>query len=108
MLEGSAPPKCLRPTTAAHLGGEGCPQRAGLHPAGGAIMSWWTLGLLQDLRQANIRTADNHKRSPPPPSPQTKVTIVGKNEIYNRENPIGPFLVHNVFRSQTPPPSPLS
>ena len=24
---------------------------------------------------------------------QTKVTIVGKNEIYNRKNIVGPFLV---------------
>ena len=40
--------------------------------------------------------------APPPPSGetlQTKVTIVGKNEIYNRENLVGPFLVHNLLDS---------
>ena len=40
--------------------------------------------------------ADNHRRNPPPPPlnpPPTKVTIVGKNEIYLWESLIGPFLV---------------
>ena len=37
-----------------------------------------------------------------PPPPQTKVTIVGKNEIYIRENLMGPFLVPD------PPPPPKS
>ena len=41
-----------------------------------------------------------------PPPPQIKVTIAGKNEIYKRENLIGPFLVQT-FGSQTPPPPPL-
>ena len=41
------------------------------------------------------------RRSPPPPA-RTKVTIVGKNEIYNRENLVGPFLVHKLL----PPPPP--
>ena len=36
----------------------------------------------------------------PSPPPQTKVTIVGKNEIYNRENLVRPFLVHQVFGPQ--------
>ena len=54
-------------------------------------------------RQANIRMADNESRSPP--SPQTKVTIVGRNETYNRENLIGPFLVHNFLGPRPPPPS---
>ena len=35
----------------------------------------------------------------PPPPLQTKVIIVGKNEICNWENLIGPFLVH-----KSPPP----
>ena len=30
---------------------------------------------------------------PPPRTPQTKVSIVGKNEIYNAEHLVGPFLV---------------
>ena len=34
---------------------------------------------------------------------QTKVTIVGKNEIYNMETLVGPFLVHTLL----PPPPPL-
>ena len=40
---------------------------------------------------------------PPPP---TKVTVVGKNEIYNRQNLVGPFLVHK-FLGPDPPPIPL-
>ena len=48
-----------------------------------------------------IRTADNRRRTPPP---QTKVTIAEKNEIYNRENLIGPFFGTHTFGSQTPPP----
>ena len=42
-----------------------------------------------------------------PPS-QTKVTIVGKNEIYDWENLVGPFLVHKLLGSRPPlrPPSP--
>ena len=35
------------------------------------------------LSRTNITTADNHRRSPHPPP--TKVTIAGKNEIYNRD-----------------------
>ena len=54
--------------------------------------------------RAYTRTADNHRRSPPPPPDppplQTKVTIVGKNEMYHKENLIAPYL----FGSQTPPP----
>ena len=37
----------------------------------------------------------------PPPPPQTKVTIVRKNEIYNRENL---FLVHKLLGPRPPPP----
>ena len=37
---------------------------------------------------------------------QTKVTIVGKNEIYNRENLVRPFLVHQVLGPKPPPPLP--
>ena len=33
----------------------------------------------------------------PPPPHQTKVTIVGKNEIYRWEHLIGPFLVHRLL-----------
>ena len=36
--------------------------------------------------------------------PQTNVTIVGNNEIYNRENLNGPFLVHKHVRPRPPPP----
>ena len=42
---------------------------------------------------------------PGPPPPQTKVIIVGNNEVYHWENLVGPFLVHQNFGSQTPPPS---
>ena len=40
-----------------------------------------------------------------PPPPQTKATIVGKNEIYNRENLIGPFLVQQLLGLRPPPSS---
>ena len=48
---------------------------------------------------------------PPPPGPlppQTEVTIVGTNEIYNRQNLVGPFLVHKLLGlSPSPRPLPL-
>ena len=46
--------------------------------------------------------------SPPPgpPAPQTKVTIVGKKEICNGEDLVGPFLVH-ILLGPRPPPSSL-
>ena len=40
----------------------------------------------------------------PPPPPKTKGTIVGKNEIYNREDLIGPLLVHTLLGPRPPPP----
>ena len=43
----------------------------------------------------------------PPPPPQTKVTIVGKSEIYRWENLVGPFLVHKLLGPRPPPSSPL-
>ena len=43
---------------------------------------------------------------PLPPPPQTKGTIAGNNEIYNREHLVGPFLVHKLFGLKPPPPSP--
>ena len=41
---------------------------------------------------------------PPPPRtpPQTKVTIVGNNKICNRENLVGPFLVHKLLGPRPP------
>ena len=44
------------------------------------------------------------KTTPPPPH-QTKVTIMGKHEIYCWENLIGPFLVHKRLGTPPPPPS---
>ena len=43
---------------------------------------------------------------PPPwtPHPETKVTIVGKAEICNRENLIGPFLLLKFLGLRPPPP----
>ena len=40
----------------------------------------------------------------PPPPPETKVTIVGNNEIYKRENLVGPFLVHKLLGPRPPTP----
>ena len=34
------------------------------------------------------------------------MTIVGKNEIYNWEDLVGPFLVHNLLGPRPPPPLP--
>ena len=48
---------------------------------------------------------DPSPKTPSPP-PQTKGTIVGKNEIYNRENLVRPFLVHQVLGPKPPPPLP--
>ena len=42
---------------------------------------------------------------PPPPHLQTKVTVLGKNEIYRWENLATPFLAQT-FASQSPPPRP--
>ena len=42
-------------------------------------------------------------RTPPPP-PQTKGTIAGNNDIYHRENPMGPLLVHERLGPRPPPP----
>ena len=46
--------------------------------------------------------------SPPPPleppPPRTEVTIVGKNEVYNGENLVVPFLVLNFLDPKTAPP----
>ena len=44
---------------------------------------------------------------PPPPRPlQTKVTVVGQNEMSHRENLIGPLLVHKRLGPSPPPPPP--
>ena len=41
--------------------------------------------------------------TPPPP---TKVTIVGKNEVYHWENLVGPFVIHKLLGPRPPPPPP--
>ena len=38
-----------------------------------------------------------------PPPPQTKAIIVGENEIYKRENPVGLFLVLKLLGPPPPP-----
>ena len=48
------------------------------------------------------------QEEPPPPPHKTTGTIVGNNEIYNRENLMGPYFGTQTFGSQTPqPPSAL-
>ena len=59
--------------------------------------------------QHNIRTADNHRRSPHTPGtshPPDHSDHREKTEIYNGENLIGPFLVHNFLLCPPPPPPP--
>ena len=47
--------------------------------------------------------------TPPPPDAPPHQSDRGKNEIYNRENLIGPFLVHKILGPSPPlPPPPLS
>ena len=52
--------------------------------------------------QLYIKTAKNHRRTPPPPPP--KSPSWEKNQIYNRENLVGPFLVHKLLGHRPPPP----
>ena len=52
----------------------------------------------------NGRTLQEEGGHPPTPPLRTKGTVVGKNEIYNQENVIRPFLVHKLLG---PRPSPL-
>ena len=67
--------------------------------------SWWLIRAGQDV----FRRIKNQGAPPPP----TKMTIAGENEIYIRENLIGPFLVHKLLGPkprpplQPPPPPPL-
>ena len=58
-------------------------------------------GRIQGPGPAAPPGADNHRRTPPPPP--TKVTIVGKNEIYNRAKLIGPLWCTNFCVPDTPP-----
>ena len=78
-------------------------------------IAWGALSRLRGHDQTDIRTADNHRTSPPPPlpdplaptdppPPKTKVTLAGKNEISRRENLVGPFFGTQTFGSQTPLP----
>ena len=43
----------------------------------------------------------------PPPPPKTKVTTVGKNDIYHWKHLVGPFLVHKLSGPSPAPPPPL-
>ena len=47
--------------------------------------------------------AVHHRGYPWTPPPQTKVAIVGKKEIFNRENLVGPLLVHKLLGPRPPP-----
>ena len=72
-------------------------------------------GLCRGLFPAEGAAAGLPHEDPPPPTHtwtpalQTKVTIVGKNEIYRWENLIGPFLVPELLgrRPAAPPHSSL-
>ena len=59
--------------------------------------------------QGSHRMAVHRRRSPPTPPFQTKVIIVGKNEIYYTKNLVGPFLFwYTNFILLGPRPPPLS
>ena len=66
-------------------------------------MQVWGQGFFRIIK--NQGGGDPSPKTPSPP-PQTKVTIVGKNEIYSRENLVRPFLVHQVLGPKPPPPLP--
>ena len=56
-----------------------------------------------------MRMAVHHRRmgvTPWTPRPQTKGTIVGKDEVYHWENLVGPDLVHKLLGPRAPPPPP--
>ena len=48
---------------------------------------------------------DHHTMASCQNPPRPKVTIVGKNEIYNRENLVGPFVVHKLLGPRPFPPN---
>ena len=52
------------------------------------------------------KTQEGGTPCPRPPPPQTKVTIVRKNDIYKRENLVGPFLGHKLWGTKPSPPLP--
>ena len=58
--------------------------------------------------QGSIAMAVHCRRKPPPLTPQTKVTIVGQNEICNGEDLVGPFLVRTLLGPRARPPPPPS
>ena len=63
---------------------------------------------LGGVEQPDIRRADNRRSSPPPPPDQRghRVPLLSGLDIYDRENVVGPFLVHKLLGqlSGTPPP----
>ena len=61
---------------------------------------FWTVST--DHRMAVHRRRSPPALDPPPPTLQTKVTIVGKNESYHWENRVGPFLVHTLLGPRAP------
>ena len=56
---------------------------------------------------AKGKQSDAEALCQPPPPLQTKLAIVGRNEIYHRENLVGPFLVHKKFWVADAPPPPF-
>ena len=66
-----------------------------------------TMALFRDLFHGSLlgRPVFNFFFARVPPPPQTKVTIVGQNEIYRWENLVGPFLVHKLLGPRPPPPT---
>ena len=60
-------------------------------------------GFKERTRAGLCLAFSSSRRVSPPPPPETKVTIVGKNEICKMENLMGPFLVHKILGPRTPP-----
>ena len=89
----------------------GCSSTAIIHPPSTVVTLQWPCD------QGSIKIAVHWRRGgrpPPPPHgdpPPTKVTIVGKDEIYHWEHLVGPFSVHKLLgpgppllSSSAPPP----
>ena len=84
--------------------GRGFESQGGRGGGGGGSMRSEGRSAGVEVAPGRLRIIKNHggggggapPQTPSPPSPQTKVTIVGKNDIYDWGNLVGPLLVHKL------------